>query len=102
MEEACASAEAKSKSPETLTSVVLAWQAGGVEVFRRSPQRPRSISDSQSHAVVPLILLDRAGLVPQHVDQGSGRTQREEKGLTGKETTPGFSSAVRWRGRAQL
>lgn len=61
---------------DPLTSVVLAGQSWGVQVLGRPPQRPLPVPDSQSHAVVPLVLLHRAGLVPQHVHQGPGRRHK--------------------------
>lgn len=56
-----------------LTSVVLAGQAWSIEVFGSSPQGSLSLSVpySERHAIVPLILLNWAGLVPQHVHQSS-------------------------------
>lgn len=67
-----------SKKPYTLTSVVLAGQSWGIKIFWRSPQCPRSVPYSQSHAVVPLVLLDWARLVPQHVNQGSNDIMKEK------------------------
>ena len=68
------------EKPCTLTSVVLGGHSWGVKIFWSSPQRPMSVPHSQSHAVVPLILLNRTGLVPQHVHQGSGgKTNKDKK-----------------------
>lgn len=79
------------KKPWALTSVVLAGQSWGVEIFWSPPQRPLPVPDSQSHAVVPLVLLHWARLVPQHVNKSSGSKRKEmETGII-PTTNPQYS-----------